>query len=356
MPDTRFYRKEGPFSARQLADAVEAELYQAELGGRMLVDVAPLGQATGEHVSFLDNTRYTQQFRESKAGACVIRPRMIEQAPAGMVLIVSDNPYATYARIASLFYPEPKPAPEISPKAVIHKTAKIGAGCTVEPYAVIEENVEIGDGTIVGPGAVIRRGVSIGRDCRIGAHCHIAYTIIGDRAIIHPQAAIGQDGFGFATDKGRHIKVAQLGRVIIGNDVEIGAGTCIDRGAAPDTIISDGAKIDNLVQIGHNVRIGKGCIIVAQVGISGSTQLGDYVVAGGQAGFAGHLSIAAGSRIGAQSGVMRSLERAQDIGGSPAVPMREWHKQTLALKALTRSEFATKNIDDNNGNDQDEDL
>lgn len=356
MPDSRFYRKEGPFEARALADAVEAELYQQELGGRLIHDVAPLGQAGEEHVSFLDNMRYTQQFRESKAGACVVRPRMIDMAPAGMVLLLSENPYATYARIASIFYPDPSPSGKVSKLAVIDPSAKIGNGCTVDPHAIIEEGVEIGDGTAIGPGAVIRRGVVIGKDCRIGANCHIAYSIIGDRTIIHPQAAIGQDGFGFATDKGRHTKVPQLGRVIIGNDVEIGAGTCIDRGAAPDTIIGEGVKIDNLVQIGHNVRLGKGCIIVAQVGISGSTQFGDYVVAGGQAGFAGHLTIAPGSRIAAQSGVMRSLERTQDIGGTPAMPMRDWHKQTLALKALTRSDFAAKNTEEKSGNISEEDT
>ena len=347
MPDSRFYKKEGPFSARQLADAVEAELYQAELGGRMLSDVAPLGQATEEHVSFLDNSRYTAQFAESAAGACVVRARNIDRAPPGMVLLISDNPYATYARIAAMFYPEPKPQAGIAKTAVIDASAHIGKGASIGPYAVIEAGVEVGEGTVIGPHAVIRRGVQIGRDCGIGAHAHIAYTLIGDRVVIHPQAAIGQDGFGFATDRGKHIKVPQLGRVVIGNDVEIGAGTCIDRGAAPDTIISDGVKIDNLVQIGHNVRLGKGCIIVAQVGISGSTQLGDYVVAGGQAGFAGHLTIAAGSRIGAQSGVMRSLDHAADIGGSPAIPMREWHKQTLALKNLARSEkFNSDNTSD----------
>lgn len=353
MPDTRFYQNQGPFEAKVLAEMVDAELYQPELGGRPLYDVAPLGAATQEHVSFLDNTRYTQQFRESRAGACVVRPRQIEIAPAGMVLILSENPYATYARIAALFYPEPKPAPVVSKLAVIDASAKIGKDVSVGPYAIIEAGVEIGDHSIIGPGAVIRRGVIIGKHCQIGANCHIAYTQMGERVFIHPQAAIGQDGFGFATDKGKHIKVPQLGRVLIGNDVEIGAGTCIDRGAAPDTIIGDGAKIDNLVQIGHNVRIGKGCIIVAQVGISGSTQLGDYVVAGGQAGFAGHLSIAAGSRIGAQAGVMRSLEHAQDIGGSPAVPMREWHKQTLALKALTRQEYASKQSNGNYAPEED---
>lgn len=343
MPHSRFYSRKGPFSARQLADAVGAELYQGEFGGRMFSDVAPLSHANTEQVSFLDNSRYIQQFSESAAGACVVRARHIPQAPQGMVLLLSENPYATYARLAGLFYPEPTPEPGIHPTAVVHPTATLGKNVSIEPHAIIESGVEIGDGSVIGAHTVLRQGVAIGADCRIGAHCHIAYTMMGDRVTIHPHVSIGQDGFGFATERGQHIKVPQLGKVQIGNDVEIGAGTCIDRGAAPDTIIGDQVKIDNLVQIGHNVRIGKGCIIVSQVGISGSTQLGDYVVIGGQAGLAGHISIAGGSRIAAKSGVMRSLEEPMDIGGSPAVPMREWHKQTLALKNLTKSDFASKN-------------
>ena len=343
MPHSRFYNRKGPFSARELADAVEAELYQPQLGGRLFSDVSPLGQATEEHVSFLDNSRYTQQFSESQAGACVARARYIPLAPPGMVLLVSENPYVTYARIAGMFYPEPKAEVGIHPSAIIHPSAQIGAECTIEPYAVIEADVIVGEGCVIGSGAVLRRGVTLGKRCKIGAHCHVAFTLMGDRVILHPQVSVGQDGFGFATEKGQHIKVPQLGKVVIGNDVEIGANSCIDRGAAPDTLIGDGVKIDNLVQIGHNVRLGKGCIIVSQVGISGSTQLGDYVVVGGQAGLAGHISIAGGSRIAAKSGVMRSLEHPADIGGSPAVTMREWHKQTLALKNLTKSEFHKRN-------------
>ena len=350
MPHSRFYDRKGPFSARELANAVEAELYQPELGGRMFSDVAPLGQASEEDISFLDNSRYTQQFSESNAGACVARARQIPMAPKGMVLLISENPYVAYAKIARLFYPDTKTEAGIHPSAMIHPTAQIGAGCAIEPHAVIEADVVVGEGSTIGAGAVLRRGVMVGKDCKIGANCHIAFTLMGDRVIIHPQAAIGQDGFGFATERGNHIKVPQLGKVVIGNDVEIGANTCIDRGAAPDTLIGDGVKIDNLVQIGHNVRLGKGCIIVSQVGISGSTQLGDYVVVGGQVGIAGHISIAGGTRIAAKSGVMRSVEHTQDIGGSPALPMREWHKQTLALKNLTKSEF-TKTNDLSSGKD-----
>ncbi len=347
MPHSRFYNRKGPFSARELAAAVGAELYQGELGGRMFVDVAPLSHAQDDQISFLDNSRYTQQFSESAAGACVVRARNIPQAPQGMVLLISENPYVTYAQIAALFYPTPVPEIGIHPSAVIHPSAQIGKGCTIEPHAVIEENVEVGEGSVIGAGTVLRRGVIVGKECRIAANCHIAFTMMGDRVIIHPQVAIGQDGFGFATEHGHHVKVPQLGKVMIGNDVEIGAGTCIDRGAAPDTVIGDEVKIDNLVQIGHNVRLGKGCIIVSQVGISGSTHLGDFVIVGGQTGIAGHLSIASGTRIAAKSGVMRNVEQGMDIGGSPAMPSREWHRQTLALKNLTRNEFMQNNSEEN---------
>lgn len=346
MPHSRFYDRKGPFSARELAEAVGAELYQGELGRRMFVDVAPLSHAQNDQISFLDNTRYTQQFSESGAGACIVRARNIPQAPQGMVLLIAENPYVAYAQIAAMFYPEPSAEVGIHPTAVIHPSATIGKGCAIEPYAVIEAGVEVGEGSSVGAGTVLRRGVSIGKNCRIAANCHVAYTMMGDRVIVHPNVAIGQDGFGFATERGHHVKVPQLGKVMIGNDVEIGAGTCIDRGAAPDTIIGDDVKIDNLVQIGHNVRLGKGCIIVAQVGISGSTHLGDFVVVGGQTGIAGHLTIASGTRIAAQSGVMRSVEKAMDIGGAPAMPSREWHRQTLAIKNLAKSDFMNHNNDE----------
>ncbi len=195
----------------------------------------------------------------------------------------------------------------------------------------------IGDGVVIGANTVIGKGVQIGSGSRIGALCTISHTIMGSQCIIHRGTHIGQDGFGFAMGRGGHVKVPQLGRVMIGSHVEIGSGTCIDRGAGPDTIIGDGCKIDNLVQIAHNVQLGRGCVVVSQVGISGSTVLEDGVVAGGQVGIAGHLTIGAGAMLAARSGVTRNLEGAKAYGGTPAVPIKDWHRQVVALNRLIKS-------------------
>jgi UDP-3-O-[3-hydroxymyristoyl] glucosamine N-acyltransferase len=195
---------------------------------------------------------------------------------------------------------------------------------------------EIGRRTLIGANAVIGPGVVIGDDCVVGAGATISHSLIGDRVNVYPGARLGQDGFGFAMGPEGHLKVPQLGRVIVEDDVEIGANTTIDRGAGPDTVIGAGTKIDNLVQIGHNVRLGRGCILVAQVGISGSTRFGDGVAAGGQAGFTGHLHVGAGARIAAQSGVMRDVEPGATIGGSPAVPIQEFLRQGVVLHRLAR--------------------
>ena len=205
---------------------------------------------------------------------------------------------------------------EIHKTAIVHPTAKIGENCSVGPYTVIGKNVEIGANTVIGANVTIQ-AAHIGKDC-----------------IIHTGVRIGQDGFGFAMGAGGHIKVPQLGGVVIGDDVEIGANTCIDRGSGPNTIIGDGTKIDNLVQIGHNVEIGKYCVIVAQVGIAGSTKLADYAVIGGQAGLSGHIKIGVGAKIAAGSGVIKDVEAGKTVGGLPAVNIRDWHKATLLIEKM----------------------
>jgi UDP-3-O-[3-hydroxymyristoyl] glucosamine N-acyltransferase len=212
----------------------------------------------------------------------------------------------------------------------------LGKDVAVDAGAVVGENCIIGDRTRIGANAVIGDGVSIGDDCWIGSNCTLTHCQIGHRAIIHPGVCAGQDGFGFAPGMAMHTKVPQLGRVIIGNDVEIGANTTIDRGAGPDTVIGDGTKIDNLVQIGHNVTIGKGCLIVAQVGISGSTKVGNNVMIGGQAGLVGHLTIGDGARIAAQSGVSRDVPAGVTVAGSPAADAREYWKTLAFLNRLRK--------------------
>jgi UDP-3-O-[3-hydroxymyristoyl] glucosamine N-acyltransferase len=222
----------------------------------------------------------------------------------------------------------------ISPAASVHPSARLEPGVVVDPGAVIGRGAEIGAGTVIGANAVIGPEVRIGRDSSVGASSTIGAALIGDRVIVHPGAHIGQDGFGFALGSRGHLKVPQIGRVIIQDDVEIGAGVTIDRGANRDTVIGEGAKIDNLVQIGHNVVIGRHAVLVAQSGVSGSSAIGDFAALGGQAGIAGHLKIGAGAQVAAAAGVMTDIPAGERWAGAPAKPVREFFREVAAIKRL----------------------
>ncbi len=334
MPDRRFYIASGPFRLDELAGIARAELVPADTAGREMRDVAPLDTAGPDEVSFLDNPRYVGSFRTSKAGACLVEPSRAAAAPAGMALLVTPTPYHAYARVAQAFYPEPEPDGSRSPAAFVDPSARIGEGTVIAPGAVIEAGAEIGRSCVIGPGAYVGSGCTIGDSSRIGPGASVRYSLLGARVRVFAGARLGEDGFGFAPDPAGHVKVPQLGRVVVGDDVEIGANATIDRGAGPDTVIGPGCRIDNLVQIGHNVRLGRGCVIVAQTGISGSTVLEDFVVVGGQGGLTGHLRIGAGARIAAQAGVMRDVAAGETVGGTPAVAQRQWLRQVAALARL----------------------
>jgi UDP-3-O-[3-hydroxymyristoyl] glucosamine N-acyltransferase len=336
MADSRFFTVAGPFTLGALAELCGAAPGAGTDLAASFVDVAPLDVAGPEHVSFLDNRKYLSAFQASRAGLCVVAPAMADKAPAGMALLLADDPYRAYARIAQAFYPVVAPEPWIAPTAWIEPSASLGEGCRVEPGAVVGARAEIGRRCRIGANAVIGEGVVVGDDCIIGASATLSHAVLGRRVSIYPGARIGQDGFGFAMSPKGHLKVPQLGRVIIGDGVEIGANATIDRGAGPDTVIGDGCMIDNLVQIGHNVQLGRGCVIVAQVGISGSTRLGDFVAAGGQAGLAGHLHVGTGARVAAQAGVMRDIAPGETVGGAPAVPMAEWLRTSAMLSRMVR--------------------
>lgn len=318
MADPRFFKNEGPKRLDALAEIAGADLRRGDAALK-IDDVAPLDKAGDSHISFLDNVRYKSQFAETKAGACIVAPEMVEYAPAGLALLVSDNPYKSYALVAQAFYPEEvQPAADISAHAFIDPTAKIGQGCRIEAGAVIGANVKIGD------------------HCWIGAGASVSHCLMGDYVRLYPGVRVGQDGFGFAIDPAGHVKVPQLGRVIIEDHVEIGANSCIDRGAGPDTVIGQGTWIDNLVQIGHNVKIGKGCVIIAQTGVAGSAVLEDYVVLAAQVGVAGHLTLGTGARVGAQSGVMRDVPAGEEFLGAPAIPAKQFMRQITAITRLTK--------------------
>lgn len=278
-----------------------------------------LKNAQEDDITFFSNPKYKKFLAQTKAGACLITEQDSHLLPDHTTKIICNNPYLSYACVLEMLWQDNE-AVEISPQACISKTACLGENCTVGPYTHIGDNVKIGNNVTIGSNVTLT-------NCEIGDFC-----------IIHPGARIGQDGFGFVMDKKMQLKkIKQLSKVIIGKNVEIGANTCIDRGAIDNTYIGDNTKIDNLVQIGHNVVIGRSCILCGQVAVAGSTVIGDYVMIGGQAGISGHLTIGNMVQIAAQSGVVSDLKDGEKVGGTPAVKIRDWHKQTIFLKnAITK--------------------
>jgi UDP-3-O-[3-hydroxymyristoyl] glucosamine N-acyltransferase len=347
MTDTRFFHNTGPYTAQVIAELVGARVLIAggahsnNIAAIDFFDVAPLQTASSREISFLDNTKYIDHFGASKAGGCLVHEKHVAKAPNGMVLFICEEPYVAYAKVATLFFPMEFEPPHISPMAHISPDAIIGEGVCIKAGAVIEAGAKIGNHTHIGANTCIGRNVEIGEYSSIGANSTVSHALIGSRVIIHRGVHIGQDGFGFAPSKTGIVKVPQLGRVVIEDHVEIGSGTTIDRGSSPDTKIGAHTKIDNLVQIGHNVQIGKFCFFAGQSGVSGSTIIEDGVMVGGQSGFAGHLYVGRGAKIAAKSGVMTDVPAGATYTGAPAIPHREFFKQVATLKKLATTKGNT---------------
>jgi len=333
LGNPRFFRRSGPHPLALVARTARGVANEVEL---LLEGVAPLQTAGPKEVSFLDNRRYASILDRTLAGAVIVHPDMAARVPRTAVTIVTSEPYAAWARVAALFYPLPPPSPGIHPSAIVADGALVHPSAEVGPLCLIETGAEIGPDCRLGPCAVIGSGVIVGRDCRIGAHVSLSHASLGARVNVYPGARIGQEGFGFASTPDGFLSVPQLGRVILEDDVEVGANTTIDRGSSRDTVIGAGSRLDNLVQIGHNVVLGRCCVIVAQVGISGSTELEDFVRVGGQAAMAGHLRIGQGAEIGAQAGVISNLDPGAKVLGSPAQLKRDFFRQIAMLRKMVK--------------------
>ncbi|WP_081886348.1 UDP-3-O-(3-hydroxymyristoyl)glucosamine N-acyltransferase [Haloferula sp. BvORR071] len=322
----------------ELARLVDGDVVRGELD--LLIDgISSLDEAASTELSFLGNEKYRSQYLVTKAGAVIV-PRGTEDGPEGCALISADHPSQAFSKAVAHFVSAVarRFTPGIHPRAIVDEAAKLDPDkVRVHAGAVIMAGAVIGDGSEIGPNSVIYEGVRIGHDCFIQANVTVRERcILGDRVTLQPGVVIGSDGYGYEMVDGRHKKVDQVGIVVIGNDVEIGANSTVDRARFGRTVIGEGTKIDNLVQVGHNVQIGKHCLLIALTGIAGSSHFGDYVVAAAQVGVAGHVKIGSKAMLGARTGVTADLEGGVTYGGNPARPIMEEQRSRAHYKNLPK--------------------
>ena len=324
------------------ASTITAEAIAALVSGELIGDgktavsgVAPLDRADASHLSILSSGKYAPMMATTKAGVVLVDPEFRDAAGAPRARIIVKQPLEKLLSLLPRFYPQESPAPGVASTARIGKGASLGERVSVGEYTIIGARAKLGDGVVIGPHCIVGDGVSIGDGTRLWPGVTInSGATLGARTVIHSGARIACDGFGYVFRDGAHQKIPHVGRCIIGDDVEIGANTTIDRGSIDDTVVGNGTKIDNLVQIGHNVRIGEKCLLIAQVGIAGSATIGDGTVLAGQAGVSGHISIGAGARVAAQAGVFGDIPAGETWSGYPARPHREALRASAALFKL----------------------
>ncbi len=328
VPDPRFFEPLGPVSLAELALLAGATLVDAGQGDRRIQSVATLAHAGPETVSFLVDKRYLADLAVTQAAACFLSPAQAAEAPVGCAVLISAEPQVAYSKAANRLHrlrllaadgPAVHPDAQIEDGAILHRGVVVGAGA------------RIGSGCEIGPNSVVGPGVTIGRDSRLGANVVVTCALIGDRVRILAGAVIGEAGFGVGGGADGMFDLPQLGRVVLQDGVSIGACTCIDRGAFDDTVIGENSKIDNLVQVGHNVRMGRNCVAAAHTGLSGSVTVGDGVMFGGRAGVADHIDIGAGARLAAMSGVISDIPAGETWGGYPARPLKRFMRETVWL-------------------------
>jgi len=338
MADPRFYDNRGPFTLAEICAKTAGIAPQGASMDVEIFDLASLDGAGPMHLSFFAGGRKAlESFHRSAAGFCFVPAKEKKLVPpSGMTLLACATVNHAFAIAARLFYPEASLSIWQQDKPVDPR-ARLGKDVVLGPNVVIGPGAEIGDGAKIGAGSVIAPGVTIGRDCEIGSNVSISHAYIGDRVMILPGAQIGQPGFGFASSQNGHAKVPQLGRVIIQDNVSVGSCTCIDRGAWDDTVIGENTKIDNLVQIAHNVRLGRNCLLAAHTGISGSCTVGDGVAFGGQAGISDHVNIGDGAKVGADAGVMKDIPAGEMWAGTPARPIRRFLREAALIAKLAKA-------------------
>ena len=342
MTDDRFYERAGPFTLARIAAEIGAEMEKGANPALELRDVASLESAEAGDVSIFSDAKFANAFVVTNA-SLVITSEKLAAMPHGVALLVVPNPRLAFAQVGHMFYP-PKPlAAGVRAATPVHPTASVGAGTEISPGAEIGPGAQIGSNCYIGNNVVIGRGVEIGDDSRIGPNCVITHAILGKRVVMGPNNSIGNQGFSFVPSLEGLLRVPQLGRVVIEDDVEFGSNCNVDRGAMGDTHIERGVRFDSLIHVGHNVRIGHHSLVVAQVGIGGSTTIGPMVLIGGQVGISDHRTIGAGARLAARSGVTRDIGPGEHVGGYPARPLKRWHRETALLAKMAR---AKKSDDD----------
>jgi UDP-3-O-[3-hydroxymyristoyl] glucosamine N-acyltransferase len=343
MADPVFFPRAGTPTVAEIAALVQAPIPTGADAARVIRGASPIEYAGPSDIAYMDNPRYAEALASTRAAACFVAKRFAPRVPTTTIALVTPDPYRAFARVLGQMFPSAQrpgssfEATCVAAAALVHPEARLEDGVVVDPGSVVGPRAEIGHGTVIAANAVIGPDVRIGRGCFIGPGSVVSSALLGNGVIIHTGARIGQDGFGFAMGIQGHLKIPQIGRVIIQDDVEIGANTTIDRGASRDTMIGEGTKIDNLVQIGHNVVIGRHCVIVAQVGISGSATLEDFVVIGGQVGVVGHVTIGQGAQIAGSSNVASDVPPGVRWGGSPAKPLREWFREMQLVTNWART-------------------
>ncbi len=355
MEHPGFYDRAGPYTVGEICEAISVRPDDNVDLDLKIEDVKPVDCSGPGHITFVDNPKYLKYLETTEASVCIISKKYRNRVPDSLKCLISLEPYRSFADVLTLFYPEARyPLTRLEHAyhegKFVHPSAKLEEGVIIEPGAVIGPECSIGRNSRICSGAVVGYRVYIGRDSFIGPNTSILHGLLGNRVILHAGVRIGQDGFGFAMGLSGHTKVPQIGRVIIQDDVEIGANTTIDRGALMDTIVGEGTKIDNIVQIGHNVVIGRHCIIVAGTAISGSATLGDFVAMGGHVSVNGHITIGPGAQIAATSAVKDDVPAGGRYGGSPAKPVKEWFREMTVLKQLAQKKSADRGMPDDDKN------